>query len=58
MLLLSLVRPANATIDIFACEPEWGALAGEIGGDRVSVYVATTAKQDPHLIEARPSLLA
>ena len=58
MLLLTLVRPANATIDIFACEPEWGALAGEIGGDRVSVYVATTAKQDPHLIEARPSLLA
>lgn len=58
LLLLSLVRPANATIDIFACEPEWGALAGEIGGDRVSVYVATTAKQDPHLIEARPSLLA
>ena len=49
---------AGATLDIFACEPEWGALAQEIGGDRVKVYTATTALQDVHRIEARPSLIA
>ncbi len=49
---------AHAKIEVFACEPEWGALASELGGDKVSVYVASTAKQDPHRIEARPSLIA
>jgi zinc/manganese transport system substrate-binding protein len=50
--------PALAAIEVFACEPEWAALAGEIGGDRVSVFAATTAKQNPHQIQARPSLIA
>lgn len=49
---------AFAALNIFACEPEWGALAKEIAGDKGSIYVATTAKQDPHRIEARPSLIA
>jgi zinc/manganese transport system substrate-binding protein len=50
--------PALAALNVFACEPEWGALAKEVGGDRLSVYTATTALQDPHRIEARPSLIA
>jgi zinc/manganese transport system substrate-binding protein len=50
--------PAHATLEIFACEPEWAALSKELGGDKISVYAATTAKQDPHRIEARPSLIA
>ncbi|MDP1644388.1 MAG: zinc ABC transporter substrate-binding protein [Thiobacillus sp.] len=49
---------AYATLNVFACEPEWGALAAELGGDAVKVYTATTAFQDPHRIEARPSLIA
>jgi len=52
------VQPAAAALNVLACEPEWGSLARELGGDRVSVYVATTALQDPHRIEARPSLIA
>ena len=51
-------RPAAASLNIFACEPEWGALAQELAGDKGSIYVATTALQDPHRIEARPSLIA
>jgi len=47
-----------AALNIFACEPEWGALAQELVGDKASVYSATTALQDPHRIEARPSLIA
>ncbi|HTL26546.1 MAG TPA: zinc ABC transporter substrate-binding protein [Burkholderiales bacterium] len=49
---------AMAALNIFACTPEWGSLAKELGGDKASVYVATTALQDPHKIEARPSLIA
>jgi zinc/manganese transport system substrate-binding protein len=50
--------PAMAALNVFACEPEWSALAEELGGDKVSAYSATTALQDPHRIEARPSLIA
>lgn len=53
-----MAQPALAALNIFACEPEWGALAKELGGDKVSIYVATNALQDPHHIEARPSLIA
>lgn len=54
---LAFAQQATA-FDVFACEPEWGALTHELGGDRVSVYVATSALQDPHRVQARPSLLA
>ncbi|MBL8419536.1 MAG: zinc ABC transporter substrate-binding protein [Dechloromonas sp.] len=47
-----------AALQVFATVPEWGALTREIGGDKVSVFNATTALQDPHRIQARPSLLA
>lgn len=50
--------PAAAQVKVFACEPEWAALAQELAGDKASVYAATTALQDPHRIEARPSLIA
>ena len=56
--LIAICSPAIAALNILACEPEWGALAKEIGGDKVTVYTATTALQDPHRIEARPSLIA
>src|SRR3954465_13102072 len=53
-----LAWPAAAALNVFACEPEWGALAQELGGDKVSAFSATTALQDPHRVEARPSLIA
>jgi zinc/manganese transport system substrate-binding protein len=58
LLVLVLAHPVEAALNVFACEPEWGALAKELGGGDVKIYVATTAMQDPHHIEARPSLIA
>ena len=59
MLLLALaVSPAQAALNIFTCTPEWGSLSKELGGDKVNVYIATNALQDPHHVEARPSLIA
>ena len=49
---------AFAKVNVFACAPEWGALAEEIGGDNVSITVATAASQDVHFVRAKPSLLA
>jgi len=49
---------AHADLKVFATVPEWGALAEALGGNKVSVYVATTGLQDPHRIQARPSLIA
>ena len=58
-LLLTLASlPAWANLNVFATVPEWASLAREIGGDKVRVYSATNAFQDPHRIEAKPSLLA
>lgn len=49
---------ASTALNVFGCEPEWAALAQELAGDRAVVYSATTALQDAHRIEARPSLIA
>jgi zinc/manganese transport system substrate-binding protein len=50
--------PASAKLNVFACEPEWAALATALGGEDVEVFTATTARQDPHQIQARPALIA
>jgi len=56
--LLSIPFAARADLRIFACEPEWAALASELGDSHVDTTSATTALQDPHYIQARPSLIA
>lgn len=55
---LLVAAPAQAALRVLACEPEWAALARELAGELAEVDSATTALQDPHRIEARPSLLA
>ncbi len=57
-LLLAALAPAHAALNIVACEPEWASLAKELGGDKVNTSSATSAAQDPHRIEAKPSLIA
>ena len=55
-----LIAPmlSKADLNVFVCEPEWAAIAQEIGGDKVKTNSATSALQDPHYIQARPSLIA
>ena len=58
-LLLSLaMQPAHAALKVLATTPEWAALVSELGGDKVDVYAATSAFQDPHRVDAKPSLVA
>ena len=59
MLLAALLSfPTQAALNVLATVPEWAALAQEIAGDKIKVSSATTALQDPHRIDARPSLIA
>jgi zinc/manganese transport system substrate-binding protein len=58
LLLAATAAPALAVLNVLATVPEWGALVDELGGDKVKVYVATNAMQDPHHVEAKPSLIA
>lgn len=57
-LIALVVMPAHAALNVLSTVPEWAALAQAIGGDKVRVASATTALQDPHHIDARPSLIA
>ena len=54
---LALAAHGAQALTVFACEPEWAALVRELA-PHAQVRSATHARQDPHHIEARPSLIA
>ena len=54
---MTLSSVSYAQLNIFACEPEYAALAKELAPN-AKIYAATTAMQDPHQVQARPSLIA
>lgn len=57
--LLLVVAPFSANaIEVFACEPEWAALVQELAADNATITTATSAFQDPHMLQAKPSLIA
>ena len=58
LMFVLAAAPASAAFNVFASVPEWAALAREIGGERVNVSAATNALQDPHRVDAKPSLIA
>ncbi len=57
-LLFLVSHNAHAALNVFACEPEWAALTQQLAGNQASIYTATGGLQDPHRVEARPSLIA
>ena len=58
LLIAALAPSAHAAVRVLATTADCGALTRELGGDRVDVYTATTAMQDVHRVEAKPSLVA
>lgn len=59
ILLIALCATSTASaLNVFVCEPEWGSLVNELAADAAEITVATTAFQDPHSLQARPSLIA
>jgi zinc/manganese transport system substrate-binding protein len=55
---LLLGAPSAHALKVFACEPEWAALTKELAGEQATIYTATNALQDPHQVQAKPSLMA
>ena len=50
--------PAQAALRVLATSADWASLVRELGGDKVDVYSATSAFQDVHRVDAKPSLVA
>jgi zinc/manganese transport system substrate-binding protein len=52
-----VATPLAAQIRVAATTPDLGALAREIGGDRVEVTALAKPTEDPHFVDAKPSLI-
>jgi zinc/manganese transport system substrate-binding protein len=57
ILLAALTVSASAKLNVVATLPDFGALAREIGGDKVEVTVLAKPTEDPHFVDARPSFV-
>ena len=57
LLAVTVAAPAAAQVRVVATTPDLGALAREIGGDAVEVTVLAKPTEDPHFVDARPSLI-
>src|SRR5256885_11227692 len=61
LLILSIILAsgffAHAKLNVVATLPDFGSLAREIGGDKVAVTVLAKPTEDPHFVDARPSLV-
>jgi zinc/manganese transport system substrate-binding protein len=56
-LTLMAASPAFAGLNVVATLPWIGSLAREIGKDKVSVTTLVKPSQDPHYVEAKPSMI-
>jgi ABC-type Zn uptake system ZnuABC Zn-binding protein ZnuA len=50
-------RPAAAAVQVVTTTADLGAIAQEIGGDRVSVTALAKGYQDPHFVDPKPSFI-
>lgn len=54
---LGLATRIEAAVSVVATTEDLGALAREVGGDKVSVETIARGYQDPHFVEAKPSFI-
>ena len=52
-----LLTAAQAKLTVVATLPDYGAVARDIGGDKVDVTVMAKPTEDPHFVDARPSFI-
>jgi zinc/manganese transport system substrate-binding protein len=55
--LFCLAAPAFAKTNVVTTLPWIGSIASEIGKDRINVTTLVKPSQDPHLMEAKPSMI-
>ena len=54
---IALLTAAQAKLNVVATLPDYGAVARDIGGDKVEVTVLAKPTEDPHFVDARPSFI-
>jgi zinc/manganese transport system substrate-binding protein len=54
---LALAGPAMAKLNVVTTLPWIGSLAGDIGKDKIKVTTLVKPSQDPHYVEAKPSMI-
>jgi len=55
-LLLGVSTPAGATVNVVTTTEGLAAVVREVGGDKVKVVALSRGIQDPHFVDANPSL--
>ena len=55
--LLVLGGSAHAAVNVVATLPDLAAIAKEVGGNKVAVTSLSLPTQDPHFVDAKPSLV-
>src|SRR5258705_11000761 len=48
---------SEAKLNVVATLPDFAAIAGEIGGDKIKVTSIARGTEDPHFVDARPSYI-
>jgi zinc/manganese transport system substrate-binding protein len=54
---LLAAQSLEAKLNVVATLPDFGAVARDIGGDKVDVTVMAKPTEDPHFVDARPSFV-
>jgi len=57
LLFAALCEPAFAKLNVVATTPDLGSIAREIGGDHIVLSVLAKPTEDPHFVDAKPSLI-
>jgi len=55
--LLGGAPPLQAKLNVVATIPDYGAIAEEVGGDKVKVTAIARGTEDQHFVDARPSYI-
>jgi zinc/manganese transport system substrate-binding protein len=57
MAVLLASMAAHAKLNVVATTPDFGAIAREIGGDKVDVFTMAKPTEDAHFVDAKPSFV-
>ncbi len=57
LLFAALCGPAWAKLNVVATTPDLGSIAREIGGEHIDLTTLAKPTEDPHFVDAKPSLI-
>ena len=57
LLIVVLCQPALAKLSVVATTPDLGTIAREIGGTHIELTTLAKPTEDPHFVDAKPSLI-